>query len=64
MEAAMGFMNGNQVPFDAYPTLIDHDSPSRSFDVTGQSPYLYYTVVTNNSPWSMDLMRIKVELIK
>lgn len=61
MEAEMGFLNGNRPPFYAYPTLIDHDSSSLSFDLTGQNVYLYYTVVTNNSPWSMDLMRLRVE---
>ena len=61
MEAEMGFLNGNRSPFYAYPTIIDHDSSSPSFDLTGQNAYLYYTVVTNNSPWSMDLMRLRVE---
>ena len=60
----MGFETGNQTPFDAYPTLIDHHSPSMSFDVTGQSMYLYYSVFTNNDPWSIDLMRVKVEFSK
>jgi len=60
MDATMGFLNGSRPPFDAYPTLIDHTSPSMSFDVTGQYAYLYYTIVTNNSPWTMDLMRVRV----
>jgi len=64
MEATMGFMNGNQPPFDAYPTLFDHDSPSMSFDVTGQNAYLYYSIFTNNDPWSIDLMRVRVEFSK
>jgi hypothetical protein len=64
MPAVMGFENGNQTPFDAYPTLIDHDSPSMSFDVTGQSAYLYYTVFTNDNPWSMDLVRVEIEFSK
>lgn len=64
MEATMGFMNGNQTPFDAYPSLIDHDSPSMSFDVTGQSAYLYYSIFTSNEPWSIDLVRVKVEFGK
>jgi len=61
MEAEMGFLNGNTPPFSAYPTLIDHDSPSMSFDLTGQNAHLYYTEVTNNNPWSMDLLRIQIE---
>jgi hypothetical protein len=64
MPTTMGFMNGNQPPFDVYPTLIDHDSSSMSFDVTGQSPYLYYTIVTNDLPWSIDLVRVKVQFSK
>jgi hypothetical protein len=27
----------------AYPSLIDHDSPSRNFDVTGRRAFLYFT---------------------
>ena len=64
LETPMGFLNGNQTPFDAYPTLIDHDSPSPSFDVTGQRAYLYYSVVTNLSPLNMNLMRVEVEFSK
>lgn len=64
MKATMGFMNGNQTPFDAYSTLIDHDSPSPSFDVTGQSAYLYYSIFTNKDPWSIDLVRVRVEFEK
>jgi hypothetical protein len=27
----------------SYPSLLDPDSPSRSFDITGRQPYLYFT---------------------
>jgi len=64
MDATMGFLNGNQPPYDAYPTLIDHQSSSRSFDTTGQTAYLYYSIVTNNSPWSDDLVRVPVAFTK
>ena len=64
MEATMGFVNGNKPPFDAYPSLIDPNSPSMSFDTIGQSAYLYYSIFTNTDPWSIDLMRVKVEFSK
>ena len=64
MPVAEGFANNLTPPFEAYSTLIDHDSPSMSFDITGQSPYLYYSYFTNHDPWSIDVMRVRVELSK
>ena len=41
-----------------YPSLIDHDSPSPSFEVTGQEPYLYF--VRWNSGLDRDLLRVRL----
>jgi hypothetical protein len=49
-----------QTPYLAYPSLIDHDSPARNFDVTGQSPYLYFTRVNSTNPMDFDLLRIRI----
>jgi hypothetical protein len=49
-------------PFYSYPTFIDPTSPSSSFDVSGQNPYLYYSQFTNNNPWSIDLVRVPIKL--
>jgi hypothetical protein len=64
MKASFSFTSKTRFPYDAYPTLIDHESPSPSFDVTGQSPYLYFSIFRGNSPWSIDLMRVKLEFHK
>jgi hypothetical protein len=47
-----------------YPSLLDPDSPSRNFDVTGKHAYLYLTHFNKNSstdPLNRDLVRIPVE---
>jgi hypothetical protein len=47
-----------------YPSLLDPNSPSRSFDVTGKQAYLYLTRFNKNSstdPLDRDLVRIPVE---
>ena len=44
-----------------YPTLIDHDSPSMSFETSGEVAYLYFT--RNNfgqGSLDRDLLRVKV----
>jgi hypothetical protein len=64
MSAPQSATTGGQPPFYAYPTLIDPDSPSPSYDVSGQTPYLYYSHFIGNNPWSIDLMRVRVELQK
>jgi hypothetical protein len=51
-------------PFLAYPSLVDPDSPSRSFDVTGQNPYLYYSRFQSFSLIDVDLLRVRVQLSK
>lgn len=64
-EASQTFAPGAQPPYYPYPTLIDHDSPSASFDVTGQFPYLYFSRL-NDGPtaYNTDLLRVKVEIHK
>ncbi len=50
-----------------YPSLIDPGSPSRSFDVSGRRPYLYYTQFhyADCKPGpNRDLMRVRVEFDK
>lgn len=51
-------------PFLAYPSLVDPDSPSRGFDVTGQNPYLYYSRFQSFSLIDVDLLRVRVQLSK
>lgn len=60
--------NGDQWAI-TYPTLIDHNSPSRNFDISGKTAYLYY--VKNNydrnkstSFLDRDLFRVKIEFYK
>jgi len=65
MEAAQTFAPGSEPPFFPYPTLIDHESPSASFDVTGQTPYLYFSRMNGSrSAQNMDLLRIPVRIDK
>ncbi len=61
MAATQVFTPGGQPPFLTYPTLIDPASPSASFDVTGQAPYLYFTKMYGRSADDgMDVLRIEV----
>jgi hypothetical protein len=63
MKAVQSFGAGG-FPYYPYPTLIDPDSPSRNYDVTGQTPYLYYSRVNSSSPFSVDLMRVRIQFSK
>ncbi len=51
---------GDKAPI-GYPTLIDPDSPSLSFDTTDKQVYLYYTKFNAASPLDRDLIRVPVE---
>jgi hypothetical protein len=56
---------GWQPYFLAYPSLINPDSTSSICDVTGQSPYLYYTRINAMSPkLDFDLVRIRIRFGK
>ena len=51
----------------AYPSLLDPDSPSRNFETTGRTPWLYFTRMhykdckhTSNR----DLVRVRVRFSK
>lgn len=65
MEAAQVFASGAEPPYYPYPTLIDHNSPSLSFDVTGQMPYLYFTRMNGSqAAINTDLLRVQVKFSK
>lgn len=52
-------------PYLAYPSLVDPSDTSRNFEVTGQSPYMYFTRANSMSPTlDFDLLRIRVQFIK
>lgn len=45
-----------------YPSLIDHSDTTPNFEITGQSPYLYYVLWNNGL--DRDLMRLQVHFEK
>mgnify|MGYP003671130880 FL=1 len=52
------------VPVYLYPTLIDHDSPSRNFETTGATAYLYFTRLNNGQAGlDRDLVRFPVAFL-
>lgn len=51
-------------PFLAYPSLVDHDSDSINFEVTGQNPYLYFSQFQTASLENVDLVRVQVHFEK
>jgi hypothetical protein len=51
-------------PFLAYPSLVDPDNASLNFDVTGQSPYLYFSRFKNFSLEDVDLLRVRIQFNK
>ena len=64
MRAEQTFASNPQPPFYPYPSLVDPDSPSRSFDVTGQTPYLYYSRFNNRTAIGGDVMRVRIRFSK
>lgn len=58
------FVQTTDGPFLAYPSLIDPDSPSQNFDVTGQSPYLYFSRFQRAALEDIDLSRIRIQFSK
>jgi hypothetical protein len=65
MTATQTFADGSEPPFMPYPTLIDHDSPSLSFDLTGQMPYLYFARMNQTRyAYDMDIIRVQLKFIK
>lgn len=44
----------------AYPSLLDPVSPGFNFDVTGESPYLFYSRFNDASAGNVDLVRVQV----
>jgi len=61
-ELSWTWQPGDEQPI-GYPTLIDPDSPSLSFDTTDNQVYLYYTKFNAGSPLDRDLVRVPVEFI-
>lgn len=57
------FQPGDEQPI-GYPTLIDPDSPSMSFDSTDNQLYLYYTKFNAGSPLDRDIVRVPVEFFE
>jgi len=47
-----------------YPTLIDPDSTSFSFETTDKQVYLYYTKTNIGNPLDRDLIRVPVEFFR
>lgn len=65
MRAAQVFASGATPPYFPYPTLIDHDSTSPSFDVSGETPYLYYARFAGASANNgTDLLRVPVRVTR
>ena len=65
MKASQTFAANSQPPYYPYPTLIDPDSPSPNFDVTGRTPYLYFSRFdgkTASTFWG--LLRVPIEFSK
>lgn len=59
-ELSWTYQPGDEQPI-GYPTLIDPDSPSMSFDTIDDQVYLYYTKFNQGSPLDRDLVRVPVE---
>lgn len=52
------------MPFSAYPTLVDHDSPSLNYDTIDDEFFLYTTRFNaGTSSLDRDLLRIPVEIV-
>ncbi len=65
MSAPQGFTTGGKTPYFAYPSLVDPANPSVNFDVTGQSPYMYFSRFNSVSPLlDIDLLRVRIEFNK
>ncbi|MEO0543899.1 MAG: hypothetical protein AAFY99_08790 [Pseudomonadota bacterium] len=48
-----------------YPTIIDHDSPTRNFETADEDMYLYFTRLNNGQAGlDRDLVRVRVEVVK
>ena len=59
LELPWTWIPGDEQPV-LYPTLLDPDSPSRSFDVTDGTAYLYFTRFNPGSHLDRDLVRVPV----
>jgi len=51
----------------AYPSLLDPDSPTRNFETTDQTAYLYFTLFyyqNSQMTWDRDLVRVPVQFFR
>ncbi len=64
MPATFVQLNNWQPPYDAYPSLIDHNSPSMSFDVTGQQPFMYFARFQRSGGLGVQVIRVQLEFQK
>ena len=64
MEAPQSFTTRGKMPYFPYPSLVDPDDPSISFDSVGQSPYMYFSRTNSIWPLDIDLMRVRVRFSK
>lgn len=64
MEADLVQTTGTPSSYLAYPSLLDPESPGLNFDVTGQTPYLFYSRFNDASSGDVDLVRVQVRFEK
>jgi hypothetical protein len=66
VESSQTYQCGDPDPV-AYPSVIDHDSPSQNFETTGKRAYLYFTRYNYQSckeTLDRDLVRVPIEFSK
>ena len=51
-------------PYRAYPSLIDPTDTGRTLEVTGQTPWLYFSRFNVRYPLEIDLVRVKIRFDK
>lgn len=60
MEADLVQTSSTPGSYLAYPSLLDPQAPGFNFDVTGQTPYLFFSRFNDASAGDVDLMRVQV----
>lgn len=64
MEADLVQTTETPTSYLAYPSLLDPGSPGFNFDVTGQTPYLFFSRFNDTSTGDVDLVRVQVRFEK
>ncbi len=64
MKADLAHIVNYHPPYLAYPSLVDPNDTSRNFEITGASPYMYFTRINRMNPLDFDLLRVRVQLSK